>query len=133
MASVILIEKSKLPFLLNGRVITVDSKRGAFHKGRTYAVGVSRGKTLCRVEILKITPSGDSYELQLRRAHDEKQIYLAASPGAIRADYTENPARAAREADGSPIAAVAGGAEASWLKKVAQVAAERDDLIRRER
>ena len=125
----ILLDKAKLKFLLAGRAIDVDVPR-AYDKRRIYSVGVRPKHAVCRAQILNATETADGWTLTIRQHTEDVPVFLAANPGAIRADYTTNPARAAREANGSPIEAVRDDA---WIAKVAAAASSRDDRLRRER
>lgn len=124
----ILIDKPKLKFLLAGRAVNIEVSSPRYTKGRVYSVGLRHSRTICRAEVLTILTLENGYELRLKHWTQDKAVYLAANPGAIRADYTSNPARAARERDGSPIEAVAGEDLKAdpWLERVVKQARERD-------
>lgn len=126
------VDKAILKFLLAGRAIDAHTDR-ELTVGRVYAVGEPGArKRTCNAEVTACTPAGDGFQLRLRMpAYREKPHYLTANPAASRADYTENPARAAREPDGSAVEAVDVGGK--WLARVSAAAASRDDISRRER
>jgi hypothetical protein len=127
----IVIDRPKLKFLLAGRAVNIDTPR-RYKPGRTYPAGTN--KTACRVQILEtVQLNPRQWRLTIRQVRQEKPVYLAANPGAIRADYTENPAKAARNPDGAALEAVRGTDDTRWLAKIAERNAERDDLLRRER
>jgi hypothetical protein len=117
-----------LKFILRGRAVRVEVPR-EYRKGKVYSAGTGP-KRRCRVVVVDVARLEGGWELLVRHCSQPPVWYLAASPGAQRADYTSNPLRAAREANGSPIEAVEVGER--WLERRAAEASERDDARRRE-
>jgi hypothetical protein len=120
---VIIVSKAKIRFLNAGRVLTIEDTTGRFKRGRSYAAGHTHRRSVCRVEIVDITAD----HIHIRLEPMPPAIYLAANPGSLRDDYTDNPALAARDPDG-PIEAT----DIAWLSNMAKHAADRDDVLRRE-
>ena len=125
---VIIIDRPKLRFLLAGRTIQIDQAR-TYHKGRTYPLGVSTRSAICRVVVIDIEPldPGQSgWRVTIKRAAiDDPPLYLAR-PGCA-AHPTPNPASAARDSTGAIEAA-----DPAFMARASRLAAERDDLLRRE-
>jgi hypothetical protein len=122
---VIIIDPRKLRFLRAGRTVTVTVVR-PYRVGRDYAAGARRGHAVLRVRIIDCEATSGGWALVVRQHTLEPAVYLAASPGVIRSDYTIRLDQAAREVDGSPI-------EAVIHTRSTALAYDRDDAIRRER
>lgn len=92
----IVLDRPKLKFLLAGRAITVDVTR-TYRKGRSYAVGTSHKRSVCRVQVLEIFELNDTTRrLTIKLSTEEKPRLLAANPAGMRSDYTNDPKRAAQ-------------------------------------
>lgn len=94
-SGVIVVDRSKLKFLLAGRSLLVKVSR-EHRKGRTYAVGTSYKNTICRVEVLEVVPLPDGWRLEIRRVTEDTPRLLAANPAGMRTDYVTDPLKAAR-------------------------------------
>lgn len=132
----IIVDRNHLKFLLSGRTIRVKVPR-EYRKGRSYNAGTNTKKAVVRVEIIDIYRDTGHWELLIRQSAEEVVYYLSANPAGSRADYTTNPARAARNPDGVALQADAQDTgdrivAAQWLQKIANEASERDDQRRRE-
>jgi hypothetical protein len=120
----IVIDSRKLRFLRAGRVLRVEVPR-EYRKGRDYAAGVRRNRTVCRVYVLSCTPEADAFVLEIRHHADAGERYLARNPGAQRRDYVLRP-QEALSGEGAVI-------DAATLARYAREAYKRDDAIRRDR
>lgn len=91
----IVVDKGKLKFLLAGRITEVDVTT-SYRKGRSYAVGTSHKRSICRAEVLELQELEDAtWRLKIRLALDKPRL-LAARPGPGH-DYVSDPHLAMRE------------------------------------
>lgn len=91
----IVVDKAKLRFLLAGRTLEVDVTR-EYRRGRSYALGTSNTRSVCRVQVLERVELEDgSWKLTIRQSADAPRL-LAARPGPGR-DYVSDPHLAMRD------------------------------------
>jgi hypothetical protein len=122
------LDSRKLRFLRAGRTVELDSPR-SYATGKAITVQVhGEQRSRLRVQVLDAQKHEGAWRLRVQQYSREEVWYLTANPGAQRNDYTQNPARAAREPSGGLIEAVRGD-----LDRYAREALKRDDQIRRER
>jgi hypothetical protein len=86
----IIVDRSQLTLLLKGRALEVPDPDSRYRLGRTYALGVSHRKSVCRVLILGL---GDGRML-VRLAAEDKPRLLARDPAGQHTDYVSEPSRA---------------------------------------
>lgn len=92
----IIIDKPKLKFLLAGRAVQIEAGR-EYRKGRSYALGLSHKRSICRVEVLDVDGSDEmGWVLSVKLASTDTPRLLAADPAGMRSDYVSDPQKAAR-------------------------------------
>jgi hypothetical protein len=126
------LDSRKLRFLRNGRTIELDApRRYAIGKAITVQVhGEQRSRLRVQVlDAVEVEPG--AWKLTVQQYSREEVWYLTANPGAQRNDYTQNPARAAREPSGGLVEAIRD--RDVTLARYAREALKRDDAIRRDR
>jgi hypothetical protein len=73
---VIVIDRAKVKFLLAGRALTVEDRDPErYRRGRTYALGTSHRRSICRVEVLAV----EAGQIKVRLARVDKPLLLARS------------------------------------------------------
>lgn len=83
----IVVERAKLKFLRSGRTLTVDIDPARYRRGRTYALGLTHRRQVCRVEIVEILEHG----IRVRLATIDPPLLLAARS---EYGYTHDPTKA---------------------------------------
>lgn len=89
----IVVDRPKLRFLLNGRQIQVDVKRDAYKKGRDYAVGTSHKRSVCRARILEVVEIETGWRLTIQREGGDEVRLMArsVSRGVVTAPVEADP------------------------------------------
>jgi hypothetical protein len=87
----IVIERTKLKFLLSGRALVIDVPAPErYRTGRSYALGFNHRRTVCRVEIIEVLDE----TIRVRLADMDPPLLLAARS---QYGYTDDPAKAMRD------------------------------------